>query len=60
MWYEQIEEEFQEDEMVILAYIEATYIGRSGPVERRRPLFEREWRSWSRERGLGASGQTTP
>ena len=30
-----------------LAYFEETYIGRRGPVERRRPLFAHEW--WNAE-----------
>ena len=41
--------EFQGDEMELLAYFEATYVGRRGPVERRRPPCERErWNAASR------------
>ena len=47
MGFGQLEEESQGGELELLAYFEAPYIGRRGPVERRRPLFEHEW--WNAE-----------
>ena len=48
--FEQLEEEFQEHVMGIHVYFEATYIGRRGPAERRRPLFQPEW--WGAEQRM--------
>ena len=53
----QHEDEFREGEMDPLAYFAVTYIGRRGPVERRRPLFEHEW--WSAESRMLTGGLRT-
>ena len=46
MGYGELGDGFQGDEMGLLAYFAETYIGRrGGPVARRRPRSEREWRS---------------
>ena len=58
--FEQLEEERQEGEMELLAYFEATYIGRRDPAERRRPSPNTNGGTWSRECSRGSSGQTTP
>ena len=54
------QEERQEGEMELLAYFEATYIGRRDPAERRRPSPNTNGGTWSRECSRGSSGQTTP
>ena len=43
--FELAEGEFLGDEKELAAYLEATYLGRSGPNGRRRPLFGTEWRN---------------
>ena len=41
--FELAEGEFQDDEQQILAYVEATFVGRRWPNGRRMPLFDTAW-----------------
>ena len=41
--FELVEGEFLDEEQELVAYFEATYVGRRGPNGRRRPLFDTEW-----------------
>ena len=45
MWrgFELAEGEFLDDEQELVAYCEATCVGRRGPNGRRRPLFDTTW-----------------